>query len=729
MSQGGEENAGGRFKGLFRRRSRSSSLSSRKRSKSMDLGNWGGILIPEDIVGWKGAPPILPSAPPHQNIDSIEDFNKKLNDYENKNKLDEDQAARNGARPKGKVLDQESNIGIRVTGAEEGARARQDRKIDPKEKIVVDNFENSMHDADICPEYLKAEWHDLKNCPFKPRNFSEYNKESFPFRVFDFQDWSTTNLGREHPWCDSKRAKNLYDKDLYKIKSVDIKKLLKSLKMINTIHKDTRDEHHCGNNCNCAKDDGSILPDSSSSSDDEENYNNDIDELLNMNTKGESEKACPKQSKNQNQNLAGGMDPDFEKRLIDMFNKKIKNVEDLVINGQFNRPSSSKLTDSELVLPPQLITPSKDYNSATFHNWIKKVPMLLKHIDIKYTKFTDITSYLKAFASNIDCTAPYLSNGEYNSLLFTTLDYKSKEQILSFMDAKKLWDIDPASFHNILISTLGGGSNYNARKTAFHSYNPVQDSNVTSLAGFLSKVKLLGEGCSASDLDLYFKILNNLPGHCQTELRTAVKTNRAYDPEYLPSPADILDILSESQNSVSWYFSKNKKNNTSINLVEGSNKSTDKGMTTKKNTKINMVEQKTGFNQNNSGYKPTSFQGYGASKSQGQQGANSQPKQGGGYNPNKSNSNNQQMDNQFARRLTCANCLKRGHSHKDCKFPKLACSLCNSSEHIGPECPIYKGQTPVLHACAKCLSRGKRVHHDTSNCLFNNDTGKHEAKN
>ena len=74
----------------------------------------------------------------------------------------------------------------------------------------------------------------------------------------------------------------------------------------------------------------------------------------------------------------------------------------------------------------------------------------------------------------------------------------------------------------------------------------------------------------------------------------------------------------------------------------------------------------------------------------------------------------------------------RGHDYRACNFKKFACTMCGSDKHIGPECNVYKGLTPVARACQNCMKYGERFHHDTSHCKFNKDTKRHEispAKN
>ena len=420
----------------------------------------------------------------------------------------------------------------------------------------------------------------------------------------------------------------------------------------------------------------------------------------------------------------------LEQRLTLLLNSKIDQIKESF--SPVGNVFSHKLTDLEKVPPPDL-APATSFDKYSFHLWLKKVPNLLKHIGIKYSNFANITSYLKAFAKTIAVTASHLNQGEYNSLLCSTLDYKTKEQLFCYMSNQQIWGISSAKFHDILISSLGKQQSYNSRKASFHSYNPNNDATASNLASFVAKVVQLGESANAAPLDVYFKICSNLPGHAQSELRAAVRQYRTYDPDYLPTPADILEILSESANSIAYHFARNRKT-AQIGSIDNNRTVNEKDFVeNEKEYEINVTETNQGnrdppkqFTQMKE-YKPSSFKGYSTEEPKEKRYQGGQNKL---FNPNERT--REERAKYQGRVPTCANCLMRGHDYRACNFKKFACTMCGSDKHIGPECNVYKGLTPVARACQNCMKYGERYHHDTSHCKFNKDTKRHEispAKN
>jgi hypothetical protein len=704
-------------------RSRSSSASSRGRSKSTGYRrkpkskNWGGIIIDESLVNWRGVPPLLPSAPPDYSLSKEQD---RVTGEDIRRTVTYDKQAVGNKEEREDSFMNRSN-----------RRSRLDESVRPKTGPKYEQQKRLEHDQHICPEYMHAPWHDADHCPFVPRRLSDYNKDYYPYRRIDFQNWKSTRLGDKHPWAYSPRTQNLYDRELYDI----------NIPM--PPNKDD-DEQNGGWGNEFSSDED--YEDSGKKQNMEGGENDTAGQTFLPSAPGNDDRRKERKDRNREdrqsrEEVKTADDVSMELRLLRVFDKKIQSLETLMSNSHLGRPLSSKITDTETV-PAPLLSANKPYNKESFNAWIRRVPSLLKHINITYTKTSNIIEYLKQFAAHVVCTAPYLSEGEYNSLLFTTLDYRSKSKVLSFLNDRQLWNMKSQDFHDLLISCLGQGLNYNSRKANFHSYSPGADQSVTTLAGFISKVKILGESCVASPLDIYFKILSNLPGHCQSELRAAVKNARCFDADYLPSPAEILDILSESGASLAYHFSKGKgRAMTNISMIDAEedignaqhSKNTGKKSNGKNERNVHQNQQKMPeykpFTAMQNDYRPTTFKGYSTSE------PTKEKYQGGRYelfDPNQPppSGNIQGGENRrFANRsrATCPNCLGYGHTLQQCVFKPLDCKLCGSLGHIGPACTIYRGQTPVEKACRSCMSHGEKLHHETSKCLRNPHTGKHEG--
>ena len=362
--------------------------------------------------------------------------------------------------------------------------------------------------------------------------------------------------------------------------------------------------------------------------------------------------------------------------------------------------SFSHATNIERVDPPNfkyksisgsLVPSGKD---AMLHNTHLRLFKDLKTVlNIKYKKNTSISDFLRSTAKLINSVTDDLDQVTYNLLIFDSLNDEAKVLVSHYLN-KPIETLTPQELHEILIQALGSSIDPIGRKTNFYSYDPINDSSLKredlNLANVIHGIKILGLKASASDLDIYQKVLSCLPPSSQVELKGLVRSEQVFNPNFIPTASDILKLLRDSTMEIETFF-KNKKQ-----------------MKLQKRDIFALESPEPEFVQN-----------YVLDKKN--FGFNRKVEDKQKINPNSFVRNTPRLYDGRAKVKThyCLNCLLPGHKWETCGFTKLACQLCLKTTHPTPECPIYPNSTAVPTPCYYCRTqRGIKVHHPSIDCML-----------